>query len=131
MKKFKISFKSDSSKATVSEIPHLKTKILSIPMTFWVTYGGRLHYGLNHYNKTVTGTAYCNLATDDFSKETGLLIARTKAETKVYKLLKKNLEQRRKLLKEEVDAIDEFLVKADNCIKHNEKFIQEKFIDKF
>ena len=79
MKKFKISFKSDSSKATVSEIPHLKTKILSIPMTFWVTYGGRLHFGLNHYNKTVTGTAYCNLATDDFSKETGLLIARTKA----------------------------------------------------
>ena len=129
MKKFKISFKSDSSKATVSEIPHLKTKILSIPMTFWVTYGGRLHYGLNHYNKTVTGTAYCNLATDDFS--TGLLIARTKAETKVYKLLKKNLEKRRKLLKEEVDAIDEFLVKADNCIKHNDKFIQEKFIDKF
>lgn len=131
MDKIKLSFKFDTNKVSQTDLKNLNVTSITIPCKFWCKWINTPFIIRGNLTNEVNGTAYCNLCTDDFSKETGILIAKTKAETKAYKIAKKFFENRRKKLREELDAIDEFIVKADNCIKHNDKFIEDKFINKF
>lgn len=131
MDKIKLSFKFDTNKVSQTDLKNLNVTSITIPCKFWCKCFNKVHLIRENVANTVTGTAYCNLNTDEFSKETGILIAKTKAETKAYKIAKKFFENKRKKLREELDAIDEFILKADNCIKHNDKFIEDRFINKF
>ena len=131
MKNLKLTFKFDTNKVSQTDLKNLNVTSITIPCKFWCKCSDKVYLIRENVANTVNGTAYCNLNTDEFSKETGILIAKTKAETKAYKIAKKFFENKRKKLREELDAIDEFIVKADNCIKHNDKFIEDRFINKF
>ena len=131
MKNLKLTFKFDTNKVSQTDLKQLNVTAITIPCKFWCKCPDKVYLIRENVANTVNGTAYCNLNTDEFSKETGILIAKTKAETKAYKIAKKFFENKRKKLREELDAIDEFIVKADNCIKHNDKFIEDRFINKF
>lgn len=131
MKNLKLTFKFDTNKVSQTDLKNLNVTSITIPCKFWCKCSDKVHLIRENVANTVNGTAYCNLNTDEFSKETGILIAKTKAETKAYKIAKKHFEKRREELLEELNAIDEFILKADNCIDHNNKFLEDRFINNF
>lgn len=131
MKNLKLTFKFDTNKVRQTDLKQLNVTTITVPCKVWCKDEGQLVTIKGKYFNEIEGTAYCNLNTDKFSRETGILIAKTKAETKAYKMAKKSFERRRKELLEELNAIDEFILKADNCIDHNNKFLEDRFINKF
>lgn len=131
MKNLKLTFEFGTNKVRQTDLKQLNVTAITVPCKFWCK-DERWPVMINGMcSNYVEGTAYCNLNTDKFSGETGILIAKTKAETKAYKMAKKSFERRRKELLEELNAIDEFILKADNCINHNNKFLEDRFINNF
>ena len=49
----------------------------------------------------------------------------------IQDMAKRVAEEAKKNLEVNDMPLDEFIVKANNCIKHNDKFIEDRFINKF